>query len=53
VLDPVWADLVRWATGESPRLQAAQQRVLYQERLLAEPDGEALFRGFEALADPI
>jgi hypothetical protein len=51
ILDPVWADLVRWATEESPKLQAEQQRRVYRERLLAEPDGEALLARFEALGD--
>jgi hypothetical protein len=51
ILDPVWAGLLRWATVDSPRLQAEQQRGVYRERLLAEPDGEALLRGFEALGE--
>ncbi len=53
ILDPVWEDLVRWATVESPRLQAEQQRAVYRERLLGEPDGEALLRRFETLGDRV
>ena len=50
VVDPLWREIVRWATEEQPKLQAEQQRALYQGRILEHPDGERLLEGFNALA---
>ena len=49
VVDPLWHEIVVWATREQARLQADQQRRLYRKRILEHPDGERLLRDFEAL----
>lgn len=49
VVDPLWNEIVQWATDEQPRLAAAQQRQLYRDRILAHTEGEALLREFNAL----
>lgn len=49
VVDPLWHEIVVWATREQARLQADQQRQLYRKRILEHPDGERLLRDFEAL----
>lgn len=55
VIDPLWAELVRWATVEQPPLLAAQQRLLLRDRILEHPDGRRILTAFDALeeSDPV
>ncbi len=55
VIDPFWQRICHWATVEQPPLNAAQQRELLAQRVLAHPKGpdyarELLVR-FEALGE--
>ncbi|HPU53295.1 MAG TPA: hypothetical protein PK359_17175 [Burkholderiaceae bacterium] len=51
LIDRFWRGLIHWATVEQPRLAAAQQREQVHARLRDHPQGEALLREFDALAD--
>ncbi len=50
LIDRFWGGLVRWATVEQPALVADQQRALLHERVMAHPDGSAIWAEFEAAA---
>lgn len=50
VIDRFWADLVRWATIEQPKLAAAQQREVLVERIMEHPEGERVLREFDTAA---
>ena len=50
LIDRFWSGLVRWATVEQPAIAAEQQRVLLHDRVMAHPDGAAIWREFEAAA---
>lgn len=50
LIDRFWSGLVRWATVDQPRLVAEQQRELLHERVMAHPDGAAIWQEFEAAA---
>jgi len=52
LVDPLWKDIVHWATVERPRLAAAQERQMFSERILAAEDGERILATFLELADP-
>ena len=45
-----WDGLVRWATVDQPRLVAEQQREVLHRRVSAHPQGERIWREFEAAA---
>jgi hypothetical protein len=49
VVDPLWEDVVRWATVEQPPLAAAQQRRVLHERVMRHVEGARVWRAFEAL----
>ena len=50
LIDRFWGGLVRWATVEQPALAADVQRALLHERVMAHPDGAAIWAEFEAAA---
>lgn len=50
LIDHFWDGLVRWATVDQPRLAAEQQRALLHARVMAHPDGAAIWQEFEAAA---
>jgi len=50
LIDRFWGGLVHWATVEQPALIAEQQRTLLRERVMAHPDGPAIWAEFEAAA---
>lgn len=50
LIDRFWGGLVRWATVEQPALVADQQRALLHDRVMAHPDGAAIWAEFEAAA---
>jgi hypothetical protein len=50
LIDRFWDGLVRWATVDQPALAAEQQRTLLHGRVLAHPDGIAVWAEFEAAA---
>ena len=50
LIDRFWGGLVRWATVDQPALVADQQRALLHERVMAHPDGAAIWAEFEAAA---
>ncbi|MEQ1700129.1 MAG: hypothetical protein ABMA25_08465 [Ilumatobacteraceae bacterium] len=50
LIDRFWSGLVRWATIDQPSLIAEQQRTLLHERVMAHPDGAAIWQEFEAAA---
>jgi len=50
LIDRFWGGLVRWATVDQPALVAQQQRDLLHERVMAHPDGAAIWAEFEAAA---
>jgi hypothetical protein len=52
IVDPLWEGIVRWATVEQPLIAAAQQRALYRERILADPQGPRILAAFDALEEP-
>lgn len=49
-IDRFWAELVRWATIEQPRLAAAQQRQILVERINRHPDPTTVQAQFDAAA---
>jgi hypothetical protein len=51
-LDPIWKDLIHWHAVENPRRARPQQRNLVRTRILAQPDGESIWREFTALDAP-
>jgi hypothetical protein len=51
VVDALWQEIVRWAVVEQPRLLAAQQRKMMNERILGHPDGERILARFDALEE--
>lgn len=51
VVDPLWEEIVHWATAEQPKLAAEQQRALLTRRILAHPDGRRILAAFDALED--
>jgi len=51
IIQPLWADMVQWATVEAPKLAAEQQRQMMTERILEDPAGEALLERWNALED--
>jgi hypothetical protein len=50
LIDRFWDGLVQWATVDQPVLVAAQQRDLIRARVMAHPDGAAIWAEFEAAA---
>ena len=48
IVDPLWRDIVHWATVEQPQANARRQRQMLTERILSHPDGEILLARFEA-----
>ena len=50
LIDRFWGGLVRWATVEQPALAADVQRALLHERVMAHPDGAAIWAEFQAAA---
>jgi hypothetical protein len=50
LIDPLWQQLVRWATVEQPQLVAARSHALLSARILEHPDGPAILRRFDALS---
>lgn len=48
LLDPIWNEMVEWATVEQPKLQAEQQREILSARILEHPDGARILDEFEA-----
>ena len=51
VVDPLWEDIVRWATVEQPPLFAEQQRRIITDRVRAHRDADRILARLEALAD--
>lgn len=51
IVDPLWANIVSWATVQQPQENAKRQREMLTQRILAHPDGEALRVQFEALGE--
>ena len=51
IVDPFWAEITKWATEEQPRLAAAEQRKIFESRILAHPDGERILEEFNALEE--
>jgi hypothetical protein len=49
VVDPLWAEIVRWATVEQPKLAAEQQRELLTRRILEHAEGQRILAAFNAL----
>jgi len=50
-IDPVWAKIVAWNSDNVPRTQREASREMIEGLLKARPDGAALVREFDALAD--
>ena len=50
-IDPVWAKIVAWNSDNVPRTQREATRAMIEGLLKARPDGAALLREFDALAD--
>ena len=50
LIDRFWNGLVQWATVDQPALMAEQQRALLHARVMAHPDGAAIWQQFEAAA---
>jgi len=50
-IDPVWAKIVAWNSDNVPRTQREATREMVEGLLKARPDGAALLREFDALAD--
>jgi hypothetical protein len=50
-LDPVWARIVAWGADDVPRAQRQASRELIEQCLKSRPDGHALLKRFDALAD--
>lgn len=50
LIDRFWSGLVRWATVDQPAIAAEQQRTLLHARVMAHPDGAAIWQEFEAAA---
>jgi hypothetical protein len=50
-IDPVWAKIVAWNSDNVPRIQREVSREMIDGLLKARPDGAALLREFDALAD--
>jgi hypothetical protein len=50
-IDPVWAKIVAWNSDSVPRTQREASREMIEGLLKARPDGAALLREFDALAD--
>ncbi|MGB8861040.1 MAG: hypothetical protein WCC60_17405 [Ilumatobacteraceae bacterium] len=50
LIDRFWGGLVRWATVDQPALAAEQQRALLHARVMAHPNGAAIWREFEIAA---
>lgn len=48
LIDRFWGGLVRWATVDQPALIAEQQRAQLRERVMAHPNGAAIWQEFEA-----
>ena len=51
VVDPLWKEIIHWATVEQPVLQAAQQRDLYRSRILQHPESPRVLAEFDALEE--
>lgn len=50
-IDPVWAKIVAWNSDNVPRAQREDSRRMIEGLLKTRPDGAALMREFDALAD--
>jgi hypothetical protein len=50
-IDPVWARIAAWNSDNVPRTQREATREMVEGLLKARPDGAALLREFDALAD--
>jgi hypothetical protein len=50
-IDPLWAKIVAWNSDNVPRTQREASREMIEGLLKARPDGAALLREFDALAD--
>ncbi len=51
LIDPLWRDLVHWATREQPKRAAAQQREVLTGNILSAPEGPRILAAFNALED--
>ena len=51
VVDPLWSDIVRWATVEQPPLAAAQARPTFHARIAEHPEGARIRAAFDALEE--
>jgi len=51
IVDDFWREIVHWATVLQPRLAAAQQRRLCEERIARHPRSAWILREFHALAE--
>ena len=49
VVDPIWEGIVRWAVELQPEQVAEQQRTMLRGRIQAHPEGERVWRAFQAL----
>ena len=50
LIDRFWSGLVNWATVEQPRLAAAEQRRVIEERIAKHPDAARVLAEFDAAA---
>lgn len=48
IIDPIWTDLVHWATVLQPQQVAEQQREMLTSRILAHREGERVLKEFNA-----
>jgi hypothetical protein len=51
IVDDFWRAICHWATVEQPRLDAAQQREIFRERIAVHPQAERVQREFDALEE--
>jgi hypothetical protein len=51
VVDPLWADIIRWATVEQPPLAAAQARPTFHARIAEHPEAARIRAAFDALEE--
>jgi hypothetical protein len=53
VVDPLWRDVVQWATHEQPKLAAEQQRRILAERIAKHPEAARVQAAFDALEEAV
>ena len=51
IVDPFWSEISHWATVEQPLLIAEEQKKMYENRILAHPDGERILKQFNELEE--